>query len=85
MVTATMVTPNLATELKTYEANKDNLLGAAEGKFVLIRGTEVVGVFDSQMDAISAGYKKFGNVPFLVKQIRKVEEPQTFVSNLLGV
>jgi len=37
------------------------------------------------MDAISAGYSNFGNVPFLVKQILKVEMPVSFVSNLLAV
>ncbi len=75
----------LDTELKTYEKNRDHLLGTAEGKFVLIRNDQVVGVYDSKMDAIAQGYQQFGNVPFLVKQIVKVEVPQNFISNLLGV
>jgi hypothetical protein len=75
----------LDVELKTYEQNRDQLLGTAEGKFVLIRDNQVVGIYDSKMDAIAAGYQQFGNVPFLVKQIVKVETPQNFVSNLLGV
>lgn len=45
----------------------------------------MVGIYDSKMDAIAQGYQKFGNVPFLVKQILKVETPQNFISNLLGV
>jgi len=79
------MTDALATELKTYEQHRDKLLGTAEGKFVLIHGTEVVGVYSVKMDAIAEGYKKLGNVPFLVKQIVKVEIPQTFVSNHLGI
>lgn len=75
----------LDTEVETYERHRDHLLGSAEGKFVLIRGTEIVGVYDSKMDAIAQGYLRFGNVPFLVKQIVKIEAPQNFVSNLLGV
>lgn len=75
----------LETELRTYEQHRENLLGTAEGKFVLIRNEEIVGVYDSKMDAIAQGYQKFGNVPFLVKQIVKVETPQNFISNLLGV
>lgn len=75
----------LETELRTYEQHREHLLGTAEGKFVLIRNDEIVGVYDSKMDAIAQGYQKFGNVPFLVKQILKVETPQTFVSGLLGV
>lgn len=76
---------SLDTELKTYEQNRDNLLGTAEGKFALIHNTQVIGIYDSKMDAISAGYQQFGNVPFLVKQILKVEAPLNFISNLLGV
>ena len=79
------MTQLLDSELKTYEQNRDHLLGTAEGKFVLIRNNQVIGVYDSKMDAIAAGYQQFGNVPLLVKQIVKVEIPQNFISNLLGV
>lgn len=75
----------LDTELKTYEQHRDQLLGRAEGKYVLIRNEQVIGVYESKMDAIAQGYQKFGNVPFLVKQVVKVEAPQNFISNLLGV
>lgn len=75
----------LSEELKTYEANLESLLGAHEGKFVLIHDDRVLGAFDSQMDAITGGYRQLGNVPFLVKQVVKVELPLSFVSNLLGV
>lgn len=75
----------LDTELKTYEQHRDHLIGTAEGKFVLIRNDQVIGVYDSKMDAIAQGYQQFGNVPFLVKQILKIEVPQNFISNLLGI
>ncbi len=75
----------LQTELKTYERHRDELLGKSEGKYVLVHGTEIAGVFDSKQDAIEQGYERFGNVPFLVKQILKVETPHNFVSNLLAV
>ena len=77
--------PILDAELRTYEKNRDQLLGTAEGKFVLIQNSQVVGIYDSKMDAIAMGYQQFGNVPFLVKQIVEVEAPQNFTSNLLGV
>ncbi len=75
----------LDSELETYERHKEELLGSAEGKFVLIRGEEIAGVYETKADAIAQGYRKYGNVPFLVKQILKIETPQNFVSNLLGV
>jgi len=74
----------LATELQTYEKNFESLVGAHEGKFVLIHGDRVLGAFDSQLDAITQGYRELGNTPFLVKQVIKVETPLSFVSNLLG-
>jgi hypothetical protein len=75
----------LSKELKTYEANLESLLGSHEGKFVLIYGDKVLGTFDNQMDAITWGYRELGNVPFLVKQVLKLDVPLSFVSNLLGV
>ena len=72
-------------ELKTYDQHRDRLLGSAEGKFVLVKDDNVIGIYDSKMDAIAQGYQQFGNVPFLVKQILKIETPQNLVSNLLGV
>jgi hypothetical protein len=75
----------LDTELRTYEKNRETLLGSADGKFALIKMDRVVGVYDSKMDAITQGYLQLGNVPFLVKQIVKIETPQDLVSNLLGV
>jgi len=75
----------LDAELKTYEDHRDELLGTAEGKFILIHGAEVVGVFDAESDAIREGYERFGNVPFLVKRVERVETAQNFVSNLLAV
>ena len=75
----------LDVELKTYEQKRDQLLGSSEGKFVLIQDNQIVGVYDSKMDAISEGYRRFGNVPFLVKRIVKVEAPLNFTSNLLGI
>jgi hypothetical protein len=72
-------------EQKTYEQHRDQLLGTAEGKFVLIYRDQVVGIYASKMDAIAEGYNRFGNVPFLVRQVVKVETPQNFVSSLLAV
>ena len=40
-----------------------------EGEFALIRAAEVVGIHPSEDEAINAGYKRFGQATFLVKQI----------------
>lgn len=75
----------LEREQKTYEAHRGELLAQAPGKFVLIRDEDVIETFDTKSDAISSGYRHFGNSPFLVKEIVAVDIPQNFVSNHLAV
>ncbi len=79
------MTETLEEELRTYEAHKVELLSKAKREFVLIRGENVCDVFETRNDAVCQGYERFGNVPFLVKQILEVEIPQNFTSALLGV
>ena len=75
----------LKKELETFESHKGELLGKGSGKYVLIKGDKVVDIFENQADAIAAGYKQFGNVPFLVKQILEIETPVNFYSFKLVV
>ena len=75
----------LAREIKTYEKHRDDLLTKSEGKYVLIKADKVLGTFESKYDAIQEGYHRFGNVPFLVKRIVRIEVPLEFVSDLLKV
>lgn len=71
----------LQVELETYEKHRDSLLGK-EGKYVLIHGAEIAGLWDTYEDAIQAGYQKFGLGPFLVKQIQGIERVQFFTREL---
>jgi hypothetical protein len=75
----------LATELETYEKNLDALIGVHQGKYVVIHKDRVLGAFDSQLDAMTWAYQQLGNVPFLVRQVTKLDEPLSFVSNLIEV
>ena len=73
----------LLEELETYNKNKTELLKENVRKYVLIKGKEIINVFDTQNDAIKVGIDKFGNTPFLVKKIEEVESKQNFTSNLI--
>lgn len=75
----------LERELRTYQERKDDLVGASAGKYVLVKDDEVVDVFDTEADAIRDGYRRFGNVPFLVKEVEALETPLCFTSNLLAL
>ena len=80
-----MAAESLANELATYEWHKDELVRPHEGKFVLIHGEDIAGIWDTYQDALAAGYKQFGLEPFLVKQVLGVvsessSSPATFYS-----
>jgi len=70
----------LAQELAIYEKTKNTL---PEGKFVLIKGETIIGTYESERDAVNAGYEKFGEDIFLVKRIQKIETPLHFTSSLI--
>ena len=72
----------LKTELETYEREKSKLVMESEGKYVLIHGNQIAGIWDTYQDALSAGYSAFGLEPFLVKQIRGIEQVQFFTRDL---
>jgi hypothetical protein len=62
----------LKTELETYERKKSDLIADA-GKFALIKGDAVLGIYESYADALKIGYEKCGLNPFLVKKIQVIE------------
>jgi hypothetical protein len=75
-----MAVAELTREQETYEAHREQLLGEALGKFVLIHGNEIIATYDTERDAINEGYRRFGNVPFFVKRVAAVDEPANFLS-----
>ena len=77
--------PGLDKELTTYDRERASLLSQNAGKFVLIKDNNVLGIFDTQKDAIAEGYKRLGYVPFLVKEILAVDVPMDFSSGALAV
>lgn len=74
----------LAKELETFESHRDELLGNSANKYVLIQGSEIMGTYESESDAINEGYRKCGNVPFLVKHVVPSERPLNFLSGVVA-
>lgn len=67
----------LATEMAAYATHKERLLAEHRGKFVLIHGSEIVGVFDTQREALTFGYLRFGYVDLFTKRIQRRERRLT--------
>ena len=73
----------LAAESRTYEANVARWAEEHDGEFVLIRGTEVVGFYTTNEQALSEGYRRFGIVSFFVKKVSRQAQAH-FVSRLVA-
>jgi hypothetical protein len=71
----------LEKELATYQKKLEELL-PEEGKYVLIGGEEIAGIWDTYEDALQAGYQKYGLHPFLVKRIEWAETIHNFSRDL---
>ncbi len=65
----------LSAELQTFDRQRASLLKTYPKKYALIKGRNLVGVFESDREALDTGYAKFGAEPFLVKQIRAKDDP----------
>ena len=72
----------LAQEMATYRDHLPELLRRQEGQYVLIKGSDVGGVFRDRSEALREGYQRFGVVPFLVRQI-VASEPVVYLPNVV--
>lgn len=58
----------LDSERQFFQDHQEELLKAHPGRFVIIRGEQLVGAFDTVEDALSVGTKEFGLSPFLIRR-----------------
>ncbi len=63
----------LETELLAYRRLRPTLLDRT-GAFALVSGDCLLGVYETYDEALSAGYRKVGLRPFLVKRIAVGED-----------
>ena len=75
----------LTEETKYYHEIKESLLSTAEGKFALIKGQKLVGLYDSPDRAYAEGIAQLGNVPMLIVQVKKEEAKIQIPALTLGL
>lgn len=71
----------LQQELETFERLRDQLL-QDEGKYAVIGGQELLGVYTSYDDALKMGYERYGLAPFLVRKISVMEPVHFFTRHI---
>ena len=71
----------LEKELQFFAENKTQWAKTHLGKFVLVRGSELIGVYDNAETAIAEGAKRFGAESFLVRPV-DLEEKDIYIPAL---
>ena len=59
----------LDSEIRAYEAMREQLETEHMGKWVLVRGGNLIGVFESFDAAAEDAVRQFGRGPYLIRQI----------------
>ncbi len=64
----------LAEEWETYRREVGRLLAEGnEGRYILIKGREIIGLWDREEDALATGYQRYLLQSFLVHQVQERE------------
>jgi hypothetical protein len=60
-----------AQEWQTFKREVYRLVGEGQaGRFALLKGDQLVGVWDTRLAAAEAGRQQFGGEPFLIQEIQ---------------
>ena len=75
----------LEKEFKYYLEHQDELVKEYNGKFIVIKDCEVIGVFDSELEAVEKTAEKYELGTFLVQKCEPGTESytQTYHSRVL--
>ena len=66
----------LATEKTYLREHLDELASAHPGKFLLIKGDQVHGAFETYKQGVIEGARQFGAGPFLVRSVLQPNDPE---------
>lgn len=72
----------LADDIATYRAHVAEMVKEHEGEYVLIREGKIIGFFPDRSRAVREGYRRFGIVPFLVREVAATE-PVVYIPNVI--
>lgn len=59
----------LEEEIAYYQQNHDAWATKYPGKFILVKGSELIGAFDTMQSALDEGSRRFGLSSYLIRRI----------------
>lgn len=72
-------------ERQFYAENLASWLSQYPGKFVLVKGRELIGVFDTTEEPLAEGARRFGLEPFLIRRVQELQEEVSIPALTLGI
>jgi hypothetical protein len=75
----------LEEERQFYAENLATWLPQYPGKYVLVKGRQLVGAFDTNDEALAEGARRFGLGPFLVRRVQQQQEEINIPALTLGI
>ena len=75
----------LEKERAWYEANKVDLLAKHRGKWIVVHGDKLIGVYDSSTEAYNKGVEATQSEEILVRCVLEKDEPFTAPALTLGL
>jgi len=84
-MTASGQTAVLGEEREFFDRSLSEWLGRFPGKVVLVKGQELIGVFDTEQNALAEGARRFQLQPFLVRRVQDVPADICIPALTLGI
>lgn len=75
----------LQKEREFFKANQAEWVKMHSGKFVLVKGEKLIGVFDSDQKAVAEGLRLFGHESFLVRGVNEQDETLRIPALMFGL
>jgi len=75
----------LEKELEFFEKNLPSWLKEHKGKFALVQGSSLVGLYLSADEALAEGARLFGNGSFLIRQILETQPEASIPALTMGL
>lgn len=75
----------LEQERAYFDNHLEEWLGQYHGKTVLVKGEELIGVFDSNTEALSEGARRYGLDSFLVRPVQQSPGAVVIPALMLGI
>jgi len=72
-------------EIRFYEENHEDWLARFPGKIVLVKGQELIGVFDTVDEALAEGARRFGLSSFLARRVEPSQQEVNIPALTLGL